>query len=156
AGAGAPPPGPLSISASLAAPLPGEVETPPARADQPIIPPTKLTAPPAPIPGFQSSSLSADPDAAPPPSAPAPRTAARAPKPPRKTESRALKDMLGFGDPSSAPPDATAEAALEPDRPGASFGQPPPPAPSPASDELEAPEEDESLPLVDESAIRPL
>ena len=177
----APPQGLASVSAALAAPLPGEMPRTPPPDDEtpPLQTMAKLTTEPPPIPGFQASSQSAAPGAAPPPS-PLRPPAGRPVKSPRKSERRALKDMLGFGDDPSAGPAPAPEAesleaeSLEAERPGASFGQPPPipeapglpmsaghlepleQEPLPLAPAAASPPMEELLPLVDQDAIRPL
>ena len=146
-----------AVAASLAAPLPGEVArashlSPPS----PLAPSSPEIAPP-PIPGFLSSSTSvaqggaealppaparplAPAPAAPPPANPAPSASApapaeggkrtaqgRAPRPARRGDRRALKEMLGFVDESPARAAARSlpiEQPYEPERPGAVFGEP--------------------------------
>jgi hypothetical protein len=132
------------VAEKLSAPLPGEMARPTAGEIEKAAPLPKGAAPP-PLLGFLSSSDAAAPGAPalpPPPPVKAPVFPPAAPasaaeskrgapsraKSPRKTERRALKEMLGFVE-EQAPdepdvPAAPLEASKESERPGISF-QPP-------------------------------
>ena len=145
------PPESGNVAERLAAPLPGERERPTAGEIEKAAPLPKGDAPP-PIPGFLSSSDAAAPGAvpaAPPPppvstpvlhkaSSPAAAPRATSPSPPapepkragtgrakspRKTERRALKEMLGFVEEQAAPP-GPPPISKESERPGISFQEP--------------------------------
>jgi hypothetical protein len=126
------------VAEKLSAPLPGELAGPTAGEIEKAAPLPKGTAPP-PLQGFLSSSDAAAPGAPalpPPPPVKAPvfPPAAAAPaaeskrgapsraKSPRKTERRALKEMLGFVEEQG--PAAPLAVPKESERPGISFQEP--------------------------------
>ena len=130
------------VAEKLTALLPGEMARPTAGEIEKAAPLPKGDAPP-PLLGFLSSSDAAAPGAVPalpppppvkapvvPPAAPAPaaeskRVAPSRAKSPRKTERRALKEMLGFvEEQASAAPAAPLAVSKESERPGLSVQEP--------------------------------